>query len=258
MKVATWNINGIKARHDRLRAWLSAHEPDVLCLQEIKSIDEAFPGEVFESLGYRLATYGQKGYNGVALFSRYPLEDVTRGFEDGEDDEQARFIGATVMADRPFRVMSAYCPNGGSLDSDKYPYKLAWYDRMLRFVDEKRAAWGDAILMGDFNVAPADIDVHDPEAWCGQVSCTAAERQRWEGIGALGMREIFREMHPDDSSYTWWDYRQLGFPKNKGMRIDHIFTTQNLADRVTACYIDRQERKGKKPSDHAPVIAEFD
>lgn len=258
MKVATWNINGIKARHDRLVAWLSAHEPDVLCLQEIKSVDEAFPAEAFEAAGYHVETYGQKGYNGVAIFSRHPIEDVSRGFGDGQDDPQARFIAATVMVDKPLRVMSAYCPNGGSLDSDKYPYKLAWYERMLAYIAANEPNWGDAVLMGDFNVAPVDMDVCDPDAWRGQVSCTEAERELWRGIGRAGLRELFRELHPEEVSYSWWDYRRLAFVKNQGLRIDHIFTTSSLADRMTACYIDRQERKGKKPSDHAPVVAEFD
>jgi exodeoxyribonuclease-3 len=258
MKVATWNINGIKARHERVLAWLGAHRPDVLCLQEIKSTCEKFPGEAFEALGYHVATYGQKAYNGVAIFSRHPLEDVTPGFGDGRDDDQARFISATVMAQRPLRVMSAYCPNGASLDSDKYVYKLAWYKRLLAYLDTHGPSWRDAVLMGDFNVAPTDLDVHDPEAWRGEVLCTPAERELWLGIGRAGMRELFREIHPDEAIYSWWDYRMLGFPKNRGMRIDHIFSTPDFAETATDCYVDRQERKGKKPSDHAPVVAEFD
>ena len=253
MKLATWNINGIKARHERLLAFLARHSPDVLCLQEIKSEDEKFPRDVFEDVGYRVVTYGQKGYNGVALFSREPITDVARGFGDGEDDEQCRFIAGTTFG---MRIASAYVPNGGdSIGGEKYQYKLAWLERFRAFVaaHEKRGL----VIGGDYNVAPADLDVHDPAAWEGSVLCSPAERAALAAVVGEGLVDLLRQDQPDTQVFTWWDYRMLGFQKNKGLRIDHVLATRDVAARLSAVKVDREERKGKLPSDHAPVVLEL-
>jgi exodeoxyribonuclease-3 len=254
VRLATWNINGIKARHERLLAFLSRQSPDVVCLQEIKSEDEKFPREAYEDAGYRVVTFGQKGYNGVALLSREPITDVARGFGDGADDEQSRFIVGPTCG---LRVASIYVPNGGdTVGGEKYLYKLDWLARFREFV-AKQAKQGWAIG-GDYNVAPADLDVHDPVAWQGSVLCSDAERAALATVVDEGLVDVLRQAHPDAQIFTWWDYRMLGFQKNKGLRIDHVLATPDVAARVTAVKVDREERKGKLPSDHAPVLVDLD
>jgi len=253
VKLATWNVNSIRAREERLLAWLGAHQPDVLCLQELKVAEEAFPYDALRSAGYHAAVHGQKTYNGVAILSRVPAEDVTRGFGDDADDAQSRLISAQISG---VRVLSAYFPNGSEVGSDKWLYKLDWMKRLRRYLDGCDRNQSLA-LCGDFNVAPEARDVHDPRAWEASVLFHPEARAALESIRAWGLVDTFRMHHPEPDRFSWWDYRMLAFPKNKGLRIDHVFASEGFARRCTAAAIDREQRKGKKPSDHAPVLAEF-
>ncbi|MCA9677829.1 MAG: exodeoxyribonuclease III [Kofleriaceae bacterium] len=253
MKLATWNVNSIRARHDRVVAWLADRAPDVLCLQEIKVETDAFPRDAFEAAGWHLAIHGQKTYNGVAIASRTPISDVEIGLGDDDPDDHARLIAGTVDG---VRVVSAYFPNGGEVGSDKYAYKLRWMARLRAWL-ERRDPAAPLALCGDYNVAPDDRDVWDPAAWAGQTLCTDAERAALAELGAWGLRDTFRKHHDDGGLYSWWDYRRLSFPKKQGLRIDHVWVTASLYERCVACDIDRDARKGKDASDHAPVIAEF-
>jgi exodeoxyribonuclease-3 len=255
MKIATWNVNSIRARMERLRAWLTAQAPDVICLQETKVEDKAFPSEELESLGYRVAAHGQKTYNGVAVLARQPLEDIVRGFGDEVEDAQARFLVARVGG---FRVGSLYVPNGQAVGTDKFAYKLAWLARLRAWLAAQAEASQPLVLCGDINIAPEDRDVYDPEAWRDQVMCHPQERAALTEVRRWGLVDVFRQLHPEPGLYTWWDYRQLGFPKNHGLRIDHILCTEAMAARCRSVVIDREARKGQTPSDHAPVVAEFD
>ena len=255
MRIVTWNVNSVKAREERLRAYLTQRAPDVLCLQEIKVEDDKFPREACRALGYEAAVYGQRTYNGVAILSRLPLEDVQRGFVDGAADPQARFIAATTAG---IRVMSVYVPNGQAVGSEKFAYKLGWLERLGRHLDAALAAGVPAALCGDLNVAPAAIDVHDPAAWEGHVLVSPEERAALARAVEPRLVDVVRRMNPDARIYSWWDYRQLAFPKNHGLRIDHILVSAPLAARVRAAGVDRDARKGKLPSDHAPVWAEFE
>lgn len=256
MKIATWNVNSIRARQERLLAWLETAQPDVVCLQELKCVDAEFPASLLEAAGYRSASHGQKTYNGVAILAKAPLEveDVRRGFSDGVDDSHARFISAQVGR---VRVVCVYAPNGQAVDSPAYQYKLEWYGRLRRYLDTHHRPDEPLVLCGDFNVAPTDLDVHDPKAWEGQTLCTDKERSALEQVKDFGLRDTFRQQHPDLVKFSWWDYRMLAFPKNLGLRIDHVYATAPLAARTVAADVDREARKGKQPSDHAPVWAEF-
>lgn len=255
LKIATWNVNSIRARKERVLAWLAANQPDALCVQESKVTDEQFPHGDLESVGYQAAIHGQKTYNGVAIITKKPVTDVVRGFSDGGDDEQARFIGATLDG---VRIYSAYIPNGSTLSSDKYPFKLRWLHRLREYLDAHEDSKTPLALCGDWNVAPSDRDIHDPALWEGQVLCTDAERDALKRVVDWGLSDAFRQHYPEADTYSWWDYRMLGFPKNRGLRIDHIYLTESLAARCSDCLIDRDERKGKGASDHAPVVAHFD
>lgn len=254
MKLATWNVNSIRARHDRLLAWLAAEAPDVVCLQETKVEDSAFPFESLAAAGYHAVTLGQRSYNGVALLSREVAQDVVRGFVDDDPDEQARTIAATF---RGVRVISVYVPNGQEVGSDKYAYKLSWLQRLRSYLERTCDPSQPLALCGDMNVAPTDLDVHDPAAWHGAVLCSDAERAALQRVMDWGLQDVFRAHHAEGGLYSWWDYRGVALFKNWGLRIDHIFTTATLAARCTACTIDRATRKGPNPSDHAPVIAEL-
>jgi len=254
MRLATWNVNSVRARHERLLAWLAAHQPDVLCLQELKVADPSFPLDELRAAGYEAAIHGQKTYNGVAILSRTPLGEVERGLADDVDDPQARLISARVQG---LRVISAYVPNGAVVGSEKWAYKLAWLQRLRRHLERRFARTEPLLLCGDFNVAPEDRDVANPAAWAGSVLTHAEARVALAELLSFGLVDAFRLKRPEPGLYSWWDYRMLGFPKNDGLRIDHVFTTPTLAGRVSAASIDRNERKGKQPSDHAPVIVEL-
>ena len=256
MRIATWNVNSIKAREDRVRRWLAEHQPDVLCLQELKTTDEAFPAEMVAESGYQAAVLGEKTYNGVAILSRTEPTDIVRGMGDG--DPQSRFIAARV---RGITVISAYFPNGRSVGSEAFEYKLKWMKTLRSWLDDHADPSDPVVLAGDFNVAPDAADVANPDRWAGSVLCDGDARAGLETIRTWGFVDVFRTHHPEGGVYSWWDYRQLAFPKNDGLRIDHVFATPALADRSTGAYIDREQRKGPKsdiPSDHAPVVADFD
>jgi len=255
MKVATWNVNSIRARHERVVEWVRAHQPDVLCMQEIKVGDDQFPGIELLAAGYQLAINGQKTYNGVAIASKLPMTDVTRGMDDGDPDDHARLLAATIQG---VRIVTAYFPNGGAVNSDKYVYKLRWMERLRGWLDRNVRPDQLMTLLGDFNVAPTDDDVWDPAAWEGQTLFTAAEKERLATIAAWGLHDAFRRHHPEPGQYSYWDYRMLAFVKKQGLRIDHVYVTAPLLDRCSACDIDREARKGKNASDHAPVVAVFD
>lgn len=255
LKIATWNVNSIRARKERVLAWLSANSPDVLCVQETKVTDDAFPHEDLHTIGYRAEIHGQKTYNGVALITRKPMRDVVRGFGDGGDDSQARFLGGTIEG---VRIFSAYTPNGSSVGSDKYEFKLNWLARLREFLAANESADTPLALCGDWNVAPDDRDVHDPLLWEDDLLCTRSERAALQRVVDWGVEDSFRMHCQEAGKFSWWDYRMLGFPKNKGLRIDHIYVTRSLGERCKDSVIDRNERKGKGASDHAPVIAMFD
>jgi len=252
--VATWNVNSVRAREARLLAFLERSRPDVLCLQELKTEDAAFPLEAVTRLGYHAAVYGQKTYNGVAILAREAPADVKRGMGDGDADPQARLIEARV---RGVRVISAYFPNGGEVGSEKWAYKLAWMERLRAHLAATAVPGEPFALCGDFNVAPEDRDVANPESWKDTVLCHPDAREALARIAASGFEDAFRRVRPEPGLYSWWDYRMLGFPKNDGLRIDHVYATAPLAARTAAAEIDRNERKGKQPSDHAPVLVTF-
>ena len=254
MKIATWNVNSIRTRLERVIPWLEQHAPDVLLMQETKVEDEKFPVADLEAAGYRVAFHGQKTYNGVAICAREPIADVRLGFGDGGDDSQARFIAGTV---RGVRVMSAYVPNGKAVGHDDYQFKLAWLGRLRRYLDANAASTDELVLAGDFNVARDDRDVHDPAAWEGENLASEPERRAVDNVLAWGLCDAFRELQPEPGFYSWWDYRMLGFAKNRGLRIDYAFITPPVRERLVHASIDRNARKGNKPSDHAPVIIEL-
>ena len=252
MKLATWNINSIRAREERLLTWLGQEKPDVLCLQETKVEDPGFPLAPLTKAGYQVATFGQRSYNGVAIASTQPLVDVTRGFGDGEDDGDARTIAATTHG---MRVVCVYVPNGQDLTSDRYPYKLAWLARLRRYLDRTATPDQPLALCGDMNVAPDDRDVWSPEKWQGSIHTSPAERAAMADVAGFGLTDAFRQLHGDAKLYSWWDYRGVSFFKDQGLRIDLIFLTAPLMARCTRCTIDRNARKGQDASDHAPVVA---
>ena len=254
MLVATWNINSLNIRKERLLAWLKDRRPDVLCLQELKGVDEAFPHEEIREHGYHSAVFGQKTYNGVAILAREELTDIKRGFSDGVEDSQSRLIAATVAG---VRILSAYVPNGSTVGSEKYEYKQEWLARLKNHLECERLLAQAALLCGDFNIAPETQDVARPEEWEGTVLFNPEMRDRFQELLRMGLVDTFRLHQPEGNFNSWWDYRQLGFPKNNGLRIDHILATPAMASRSISARIDREARKGVKPSDHAPVLAEF-
>ena len=258
MRIATWNVNSVRTRLERLIGVLERHQPDVLCLQELKVVDDDFPSLDVRQAGYHSAVFGQKTYNGVALLSRVEPRNVSRSLDDGEDDDQARVIAGDF--DGGFdgvRVVSVYVPNGGSVGSEKWDYKLAWLERLARYLERDASPDQPLAICGDFNIAPDDADVKNPDKWRASVLCDPRVRDAYQGLLDWGLVDVFRQKHPDGGIYSWWDYRMLGFPKNDGLRIDGVLATRVLAERLEDAFVDREERKGKKPSDHAPVIVDF-
>jgi len=252
LKIASWNINSLRRRQDRLLVWLGEFQPDVVCLQETKCTDEQFPVGALRDAGYTAAFHGQKSYNGVAILSRSERSEVRTSLCDEEDDPQARVIAATIGA---VRVYSIYAPNGQAVGAPAYDYKLRWFDRLKRCLKGEDAR--HLVVCGDFNVAPNDDDVHDPVLWRGAIMCSEDERAAFHSLCDLGLADTLRLHHREPGIFSWWDYRMLSFPKNRGLRIDAILAGSELADRCTAAGVDREMRKGKEPSDHAPVWAEF-
>jgi exodeoxyribonuclease-3 len=257
MRIATWNVNSLKVRLPHVLNWLQTNPVDVLCLQETKLVDERFPAQALADAGYRALFSGQPTYNGVAILWR-----ADRGWEPGDvqignphfADEQKRLISAT-FAD--LRVICAYVPNGQEVGSDKYDYKLRWLDALTQWLRADLQRTPRLVIAGDYNIAPDDRDVHDPKAWADQVLCSIPERQRFHALLELGLHDAYRLFEQADKTFSWWDYRQLGFRLNKGLRIDHLLVSEPLRAQVRSCVIDRAPRKLEQPSDHAPVIIEL-
>jgi exodeoxyribonuclease-3 len=255
MRIATWNVNSIRMRQERLLAFLGRHAPDVVCLQELKVEDAKFPFAVLEVAGYRSLVHGQKTYNGVAILSRIAATDVLVGLDDGVDDPQARLVSGRIDG---VRVVSVYVPNGSVVGSEKWTYKRAFYRRLRSWLEHHADPSEPLALCGDFNVAPEAVDVHDPSAWADDVLFHPEARQDLGLVTGWGLVDTLRACHPDEPGlFSWWDYRMLAFPKGRGLRIDHVFATRALASRCTEAFIDRDERKGDAPSDHAPVVVSF-
>jgi exodeoxyribonuclease III len=259
MKIATWNVNSVKARLDAAKTWLAEEAPDVVCLQEIKTIDGGFPAELFESLGYNCAVHGQKSYNGVAILSKRPPEDVVRGLPAVEGDDQARYIEAVVPAGsgRTVRIASIYAPNGNPPASDRFAYKLAWLERLRRHARHLLNFEEPLILAGDYNVIPDPEDCHDPKAWEGDALFQPESRAAYRRIENLGLTDAFRACHAQPHCYTFWDYQAGAWAKDHGIRIDHMLMSAQAADRLVTCSIERKVRGWEKPSDHVPVVCEL-
>ncbi|MEO6123172.1 MAG: exodeoxyribonuclease III [Ilumatobacteraceae bacterium] len=256
MRIATWNVNSLKARLGRVEEWLADVQPDVLCMQETKLSDEAFPALAFEVLGYESAHHGQGQWNGVAILSKVGLTDVVPNFADGlEPDAEARLITATCGG---VRVTSVYVPNGRALDHDHYRYKLAWMARLRDHVDNTSLPTDDVVVTGDFNIAPDDRDVLDPAKLVGATHVSQPERDSLSHLCDWGLTDVFRQFHDEGKLFSWWDYRAGDFHMGRGMRIDLVLATQSVAERSTYCVVDRNARKGTSPSDHAPVILDID
>ncbi|MBS3978560.1 MAG: exodeoxyribonuclease III [Rhodobacteraceae bacterium] len=257
MKLATFNINGIKARIEALKAWLEQSAPDVVCLQEIKSVDEGFPRAEIEAMGYRVETHGQKGFNGVAILSKLPVSDLRRGLPGDASDEQARWIEAVVDAGRPLRVCGLYLPNGNPAPGPKYDYKLAWMARMEVRVRELLASEQPFICLGDFNVIPQPVDAARPEAWVNDALFLPESRAAFRRLANLGLTDAIRVRDASPGVYTFWDYQAGAWERNNGIRIDHVMCSPQAADRLEAAGIDKAVRGGDKPSDHVPVWVEI-
>lgn len=258
MKIATFNINGIKARINALPEWLDEAQPDVVLLQEIKSVDEGFPREIFEDRGYTVETHGQKSFNGVAILSKLPLEDITRGLPGDESDEQARWIEATVMGDTPVRVCGLYLPNGNPCPGPKYDYKLAWMERLHARAQDLLAAEEPFLMAGDYNIIPQDEDAKRPEVWHQDALARPESRAAYRRILNLGFTEAFRARTHGPGHYSFWDYQAGAWNKDDGIRIDHFLLSPQCADLLRDCQIDKDVRAREKPSDHVPVWVELD
>ncbi len=244
----------MNVRQPHVIEWLQAHEPDVLVLQEIKQVTEKFPSEALKELGYHSVASGQKTYNGVAVISKSLASDPVTDFPDYEDP-QRRILANTIGN---VRVVDLYVPNGSEVGSDKYDYKLAWLASLRSFLQAEMQRHENVVVLGDFNIAPADADVHDPEKWGDAILCSPLERQALNAILDLGLTDVFRKFDQPEKSFSWWDYRAAGFRRNAGLRIDLILTSATMAERCTASYVDKEPRAWERPSDHAPVVAEFD
>ena len=258
MKIATFNINGIKARAEALPRWLDDAQPDVAMLQEIKSVDENFPREIFEERGYNIETHGQKSFNGVAILSKLPLEDVTRGLPGDDEDEQARWIEATVIGQRALRICGLYLPNGNPVPGPKYDYKLAWMERMYMRARDLLATEEPALMAGDYNIIPQADDTKRPDAWREDALFRAESRAGFRKILNLGFTEAFRARTQSSGHYSFWDYQAGAWNRNDGIRIDHFLLTPQAADLMRDCQIDAEIRGHEKPSDHVPVWIDLD
>ncbi|AMG88753.1 exodeoxyribonuclease III [Bordetella parapertussis] len=255
MKLATWNVNSLNVRLPQVLDWLAANPVDALCIQELKLTDDKFPLDAFTEAGYHAAWAGQKTYNGVAIISREPGFALVRNNPRYEDPQQ-RILAVTLPSPAgDVRVICAYCPNGQSVDSDKYVYKLAWFDGLRDWLEEEMRTYPRLAILGDYNVAPADADVHNPEKWEGQVLVSEPERAAFRALLDLGLTDSFRLFEQPEKSFSWWDYRQFAFRRNAGLRIDHVLLSDALKPHCVACVIDKAPRANEQPSDHAPVIA---
>ena len=255
VKIATWNVNSVLARLPLVLKWLEVARPHVLCLQETKCTDERFPRETFAELGYSTETFGQAAYNGVAILSHTPCAGVQRGFPEDDTTAQSRLLAAVVEG---VRVVNVYVPNGQAVGTDKYRFKLDWLGRLRSFFDVHYNQDMPVLLCGDFNVAPEDVDVHDPKLWRGRILCSEPERAGINKVKEWGLTDAFRLHTPEGGHFSWWDYRAGSFRRNAGLRIDHIWVSAALAARCTKVWIDKEPRGWERPSDHAPVVAEFE
>lgn len=256
MRIATWNVNSINARLETVLGWFTEHAPDVACLQEIKCVDEKFPTEPFESLGYNVAVFGQKTYNGVALLSKFPMEDVRRGLPGDDTDEQARYIEAVISAPRPVRVGGLYLPNGNPIGTEKFAYKLAWMERLRRHTQDLLELEEAFVLAGDYNVIPEPEDADRPESWLGDALFQPESRQAWRALKWLGLTDAQAEVG-DPHAYTFWDYQAGAWQRDHGIRIDHQMLSPHAAERLVSCTVHRDARAMEKPSDHVPVVVEL-
>jgi exodeoxyribonuclease III len=259
MRVATWNVNSVKAHMEAITRWLGEAKPDVVCLQEIKCEDQNFPTAIFEELGYNAAVFGQKTYNGVAILSKFPLENIVRGLPGDTSDEQSRYIQATVMdGSRSAKVASIYLPNGNPTDSPKYPYKLGWIDRLVVHTKELLKQEEALVLAGDYNVIPKAIDAKTPSQWVVDALFLPATRAKFQEFAALGLIDAFRALHPTAANqYTFFDYQAGAWQKENGIRIDHMMLSPQAADRLVSAHIEKHVRGWEKPSDHVPLVIEL-
>ncbi len=257
MRIATWNVNSVNARLETVLGWFERASPDVAVLQEIKCIDEKFPTEAFERLGYNVAVHGQKTYNGVAMLSKAPLEDVRRGLPGDETDEQARYIEAVVSGETPVRVVGIYLPNGNPLGTEKFAYKLAWMDRLNRHARELLRYEEPLVIAGDYNVIPRPEDAEKPDAWLGDALFQPESRGAYRALQNLGLTDAFMAVDGGPGAYTFWDYQAGAWQRNNGIRIDHALLSPQAADRLVRVDIDREQRGEEKPSDHVPVVVEL-
>jgi exodeoxyribonuclease-3 len=258
MRIATWNVNSINARLETVLRWFEAAQPDVACLQEIKCVDEKFPAEPFERLGYNVAVHGQKAYNGVALLSKTPLEDVRRGLPEGDGDEHARYIEAVVSGPQPVRVASIYLPNGNPIGTEKFAYKLAWMDRLHRHAKNLLAFEEPLVLTGDFNVIPEPRDAEFPNNWLTDALFQPESREAFRALKWLGLTEAYLEADGAPGAYTFWDYQAGSWQRNNGIRIDHALLSPQAADLLRGVTIHKDVRSWEKPSDHVPLMVELD
>ena len=255
MKIATWNVNSIAIRLEQVLEWLAATATDILCLQETKCTDDKFPLEAFENAGYNAIFTGQKSYNGVAIVSHFPVTDVQYNFPDDAPDAPKRLIAATI---KNIRVVNTYIPNGTELWTDKFTFKLDWLQRLRKLFDQTCPPDTDVLLCGDFNVAPDERDVWDAAFWEGKLHFTKTERAAIHHVKQWGLTDVFRQINGDEKLFSWWNYREGAFFKNQGLRIDHIWTSKSLAEKCVGCWIDKEPRGWERPSDHTPVVAEFE
>jgi exodeoxyribonuclease-3 len=253
MKIATWNVNSLKVRLPHVLDWLAANEADVLCLQETKLTDENFPADEIRAAGYHVVFSGQKTYNGVAIISKHEASDVVTDVP-GLDDPQRRILGATIGG---VRVLNLYVVNGQEVGSEKFTHKLFWLEKITDYIAAQLKSHERFVTVGDFNIAPDDRDVHDPEAWHERILCSTPERHALQKILDLGLSDVFRQFDQEENSFSWWDYRQAAFRRNRGLRIDLILASPALAEHCIACIIDKEPRQLERPSDHTPVVAEF-
>lgn len=257
MKLATWNVNSLRVRLPQVLDWLKQHPVDMLCLQELKLNQDKFPLEAFEEIGYTAQWAGQPTYNGVAIISKIEGIDIQRNIPEYEDHQQ-RIIAATYDSKiGPLRVISAYCPNGQDLESDKYQYKLDWFEALHDWLQKQLSTYPHLVILGDYNVAPQDLDVHDPKKWEGKVHVSPAERAAWNRLIDLGLHDAFRMFDTENPGFSWWDYRRGAFRRDAGLRIDHALISTALKPYCTSCWVDKAPRSNEQPSDHTPVIVEF-
>ncbi len=254
MKIATWNVNSINIRMEHLLDWLKSTGTDVICLQETKSVDEKFPFEPIVEAGYKVEFMGEKSYNGVAIVSKHPIENVQKNFPDDPEDAPKRLIAATIKG---VRIVNTYIPNGTELWTDKFTFKLDWLQRLRKYFDETCDLNSDVLLCGDFNVAPEELDVWNVKAWEGKLHFSKPERAAIHHVKQWGFVDVFRKINGDLQEFSWWNYRQGAYPRNHGLRIDHIWTSEIMANKCVGCWIDRAPRELERPSDHTPVVAEF-